>query len=231
VTSPAQAAAAAETTGLPPGEGERFAGFGVMGLPFSSGNVLAMRRFPASSIGPAYTSVWHRSPDGRWSFWQDQPDDQSCPRYFATAVNPTSRVDIEISWPSPSTLQIDVRDVGLAWTSLLTSTPVTRVLNAIGRALPDAAWRYRPLLSAMGPVAGRALGAGRVGMVGSTPNDQSFIANPLRMWMIDDSSARLGDEDFGSVEPLDDQARLGDFWIPQRGVFTIGRVSFAAEEG
>lgn len=231
MTTPEQAAAAAETTGLPPGEGERFAGFGVMGLPFSSGNVLAMRRFPASSIGPAYTSVWHRSPDGRWSFWQDQPDDRSCPRYFATGPNETRRVVIELCWPTPSTLQIDVPDVGLTWTSFLTSTPVTRILNAVSRTLPDAAWRSRPLLAAMGPMVGRALTAGRVGMVGSTPNDQSFIANPLRMWMIDDSSARLGEEDFGSVEPLGDQARLGDFWIPQRGVFTIGRVSFAPGEG
>ena len=231
MTTPARAAAAAETTGLPPGDGERFAGFGVMGLPFASGHVLAMRRFPASSIGPAYTSVWHRDPDGRWTFWQNQPDAQSCPRYFATAANETRRLDIELSWPTESTLRIDVPDVGLEWTSLLTSTPVTRVLNAVGRVLPDPAWRFRPLLAAMGPMAGRALGAGRVGMVGTTPNDQSFIANPLRMWVIDASSARLGDDDFGPVGPLGEQARLGDFWIPQRGVFTIGRVSFAAGGG
>jgi hypothetical protein len=231
VTTPAQAAAAAETTGLPPGEGERFAGFGVMGLPFSSGNVLAMRRFPASSIGPAYTSVWHRSPDGGWSFWQDQPDDQSCPRYFATVVNETRRVDIGLSWPAETTLRIDIPEVGLEWTSQLTSTAVTRALNAVGRVLPDPVWRSRPVLAAMGPMAGRVLGAGKVGMVGMTPNDQLFIANPVRMWTIDASSARLGDEHFGSVGPLDDQARLGDFWIPQRGVFAIGRVSFTAEEG
>ena len=35
----------------PPGSGERFAGYGVMGLPFRSGHVLALRRSPASSIG------------------------------------------------------------------------------------------------------------------------------------------------------------------------------------
>ncbi|MGH3474387.1 MAG: hypothetical protein ACRDOT_05665 [Aeromicrobium sp.] len=228
MTSPAREARAAESTRVPPGGGERFSGFGVMGLPFSSGHVLAMRRFPASSIGPAYTSVWHRSPDERWSFWQDQPDDQSCPRYFATAENETRRVDIELSWPAESTLRIDVPDIGLTWTSHLTTTPVTRALNAVGRVLPGPVWRFRPLLAAMGPVAGRALGAGKVGMVGVTPNDQTFIANPLQMWVIDESSARLGEKDFGPVGPLGDQARLGDFWIPQRGVFSIGRVSFAA---
>jgi hypothetical protein len=226
MTSPADEARAAESTRLPPGRGERFSGYGVMGLPFTSGHVLALRRFPASSIGPAYTSVWHRTPDERWAFWQDQPDDHSCPRYFATASSQTRRLDVELSWPTSSTLRIEVPDVGLVWTSRLSSTPVTRALNGVGRVLPGAAWRSRPLLAAMGPVAGRALGAGKVGMVGMTPNDQSFIANPVQMWVIDESSARLGDEDFGPVGPLGEQARLGDFWFPQRGVFAVGRVSF-----
>lgn len=227
MTSPAQAAGDAETIRLPPGKGERFAGFGVMGLPFSSGHVLALRRMPASSIGPGYTSVWHRDPDGSWDFWQNQPDELSCPRYFGTPATETRQVDIELSWPTESTLRIDVPDVGLAWTSHLTSTLVTRVLNAVGRVLPKPAWRNRPLLAAMGPVAGRALAAGKVGMVGMTPNDQTFIANPMRMWVIDGASAQLGREDLGPVGPLREQARLGDFWIPQRGVFAIGQTSFA----
>lgn len=54
---------------LPEGGEERFGGYGIMGLPFSSGHVLAMRRFPASSIGPTYTSIWHRDPAGKL-FWQ-----------------------------------------------------------------------------------------------------------------------------------------------------------------
>ena len=39
-------------------------GYGLKGLPFASGHVLAMRRFPTSSIDPACTSVWHRDPAG-----------------------------------------------------------------------------------------------------------------------------------------------------------------------
>jgi hypothetical protein len=58
---------------LPPGSEERFFGYGVIGLTFLSGHVLALRRFPASSIGPGYRSVWHRDPRGRWTFHQDQP--------------------------------------------------------------------------------------------------------------------------------------------------------------
>ena len=58
---------------LPAGSGERFSGYGVMGLPFRSGHILGLRRFSASSIGPGYRSVWHRAPSGRWTFYQDQP--------------------------------------------------------------------------------------------------------------------------------------------------------------
>jgi hypothetical protein len=36
-----------ETASLPSGSGERFAGYAVIGLPFRSGHVLALRRFPA----------------------------------------------------------------------------------------------------------------------------------------------------------------------------------------
>jgi hypothetical protein len=66
---------------LPPGSEERFSGYGVMGLPFRSGHVLGLRRFPASSIGPGYRSVWHRDPAGRWTFYQDQPAELACTRH------------------------------------------------------------------------------------------------------------------------------------------------------
>jgi hypothetical protein len=213
---------------LPSGRDERFAGFGVMGLPFASGHVLALRRFPASSIGPAYTSVWHRDPVGRWAFWQDQADDQACSRYFGSALAETRRCSVELDWPAESTMRVAVAEVDFAWTVTMAASPVTRALNAVGSVLPDTAWRAHPVLAVMGHVAGTALRAGRVAMAGKTPNGQRFVANPLRIWLIKESSARLGDENFGPPGPLGEQARLGDFWIPQRGVFTVGRIFFAA---
>jgi len=36
----------------------------------------------------------------------------------------------------------------------------------------------------------------------------------------------LGGTDFGPMGKLDQQAALGDFWIPQRGIFAIGRAYF-----
>lgn len=216
----------AEHGALPSGSEERFAGYGVMGLPFSSGHVLAMRRFPASSIGPAYTSVWHRDPGGRWSFWQDRPDEQACPRYFSAALAESRQVEVEVAWPGPTTLQVAVPEVGLAWTATMEATPVTRALNAVGSLMPDRLWRSPAVLGVLGPAAGMALRAGRVGMAGRSPNGHRFVANPLAVWLVAETSAQLGDVDLGPMGPLPQQAALGDFWIPQRGVFALGRAFF-----
>lgn len=39
-------------TFVPSGPGDAFSGYAVIGLPFRSGHVLALRRFFASSLGP-----------------------------------------------------------------------------------------------------------------------------------------------------------------------------------
>jgi hypothetical protein len=212
--------------GLPAGGGERFTGYGVIGLPFASGHVLAMRRFPASSIGPAYTSVWHRDPSGRWEFWQDQADDQACSRYFGPALAGTRRVHIELDWTSESTLQIAIAEASFTWQMILRASAATRALSAVGTLLPDRAWRSSSMLALMGPAAGKVLRAGRVAMTGNAPDGHAFVLNPQQVWLIAQSSACLGDEHFGLPGPLGQQVRLGDFWIPQRGVFAIGRAFF-----
>jgi hypothetical protein len=214
----------------PAGSGERFAGYGVMGLPFASGHVLAMRRFTASSIGPAYTSIWHRDPAGRWEFWQDQPDDRACPRYFSAALAGTRRVDIGLEWTGEATLRLAVPGLDFQWTATMAPSPVTRVLNAVGSVLPERAWTNRRVLGAMERVAGTALRAGRIGLSGEVPNGQHFVANPLKVWLVADANARLAGDELGPIGALDDQARLADFWIPQRGVFALGRALFTNAE-
>jgi hypothetical protein len=84
---------------LPSGDEERFAGYGVMGVPFTSGDLLATRRFPASSLGQGYTSVWHRDPQARWTFYSDVAPQLPCPRYFGSAVGQTVVREIEITTP------------------------------------------------------------------------------------------------------------------------------------
>ena len=210
----------------PAGPGERFFGYGVMGLPFRSGHILGLRRFPASSIGPGYRSVWHRDPSGRWTFYQDQPAELACTRYFGTQVEEVREGAIEITWTGPRSFQVSAGDGALAWTIELASTPVTAVLNRVGALLPDRAWRSPPVLTVMARAAGPALRAGHLRLQGRTPNGQHFVANPLHIWVARDSSARVDGSDLGTMGPAPEQAHLGDFAIPQRGVFVVGRAYF-----
>jgi len=214
------------TRELPPGTEERFQGYGVMGLPFASGHVLAMRRFPASSVGPGYTSVWHRDPAGAWTFYSDAPPLQTCTRYFGSGVERAVECPIELAWPGPRTLQIGIESAALTWELELAPTFATHLLNGMARLMPGRMWKDPRVLSMMAAMAGPALGAGRLGMHGRAPNQQRFIANPLVVWAIPRASARIAATDLGPPGPLAQQARLGDFWIPQRGLFVIGRTFF-----
>ncbi len=216
---------------LPPGPGERFLGYGVMGLPFRSGHVLGLRRFPASSIGPGYRSVWYRDPAGRWTFYQDQTAELACTRYFGSAVQEVREGPIHIDWTGPRAFRVRAGEGELEWSMELGSTPVTRGFSALGSVLPDRAWRSRPVLEVMSRVAGPALRAGRLRLIGLAPDGQRFIANPLTVWVATGSHATLGGLDLGPTGPAPVPARLGDFSLPQRGVFVVGRSSFTGPAG
>ena len=212
---------------LPSGNEERFTGYGVLGVPFTSGNLLAMRRFPASSLGESYTSVWHRNPQGRWTIYTSVAPQLACPRYFGSAIDETGVREIEISWTGPRDFTISIEeDPALEWHLSLGQTPATRLINTVVGALPDALWRKEALLKAMGRAGGLMLRAGRLPLAGQVPNGQRFFLIPKHMWMIQSSTARMAKQDLGSVGPLAVQTRLADFWIPQRGMFVIGHAFF-----
>jgi hypothetical protein len=106
------AAASIKIPGLPGGSEERFAGYGVIGLPFRSGHYLALRHFPASSIGPGFRAGWHRDPHRRLTFYAHAPAEVSCARYFgATAPGGAERVPIDVTWTGPRSLRVRVPDV------------------------------------------------------------------------------------------------------------------------
>jgi hypothetical protein len=211
---------------LPAGSEERFNGYGVMGLPFTSGHILAMRRFPASSVGPGYTSVWHRAADGEWVFYATVSPPQACTRFFGIMASNATETEIRITWAAPFRFRVTVPAAPLDWEVGVGSTAATRLMNAAARLLPNAAWRSSAVLAAMGMVAGPLLGAGRVGLQGSVPNGQRFVANPRIVWAITDSRAVLAGEDLGPPGPVQPQAHLGDFWIPQRGIVALGQAYF-----
>lgn len=100
----------------------------------------------------------------------------------------------------------------------------SRAMSAMGSVIPLAAWRSGLVLRAMGAVAGRVLGVGKVQLTGTTSNRQHFDANPLRIWYVIDSHAVVEGENLGPVGPLAEQAHMADFYFPQRGIFAVGRV-------
>lgn len=208
---------------LPPGVEERVAGYGVMGQPFASGHVLGMRRWTASSVGDRFTSIWHRDPAGDWHFYESAQPDFACSRWFGHGVQASRVVEIDVSWEAPRVLRVTSPDL-VDWRLELGSSPMTRVMSTVGGLLPMPAWRSQPMLKAMGAVASSTLGVGKVGMTGLTANGLPFDANPLRIWRVVEARATINGQDAGSPAPLPEQARLGDFWIPQRGIFAMGRV-------
>jgi hypothetical protein len=215
----------AERALLPAGDDERFAGYGIMGLPFASGHVLALRRFPASSVGQGYRSIWHRDPSGAWTFYTDTEPRQSCNRYFGRAVAKAVVTTIDIRWPAGDRISARVPGV-IEWESRLEQNTTARMMTTVGTAMPAPLWRSGPVLDLMSFVASRALGAGTLKLQGSAPNGQRFIANPKRIWFIPETHAMVAGVDLGPAGRLEPQAHLGDFMIPQRGIFAVGGAMF-----
>jgi hypothetical protein len=218
--------AAAIRPSLPAGADDRVSGFGIMGLPFDTGHYLAYRDFGASSFSPAYRSVWHRDPGGRWTFYATTPAEQSCSRYFSSAAAvPAVQCDITMAWTDPWSLQITIPGV-LRWTVGMASTPVTRAFSRVGQALPERAWASAPILAALGWAAGPLLGAGSMRLTGFAPNGQGFRVAPRQIWTVRRSHAVLDGADLGAIAPLATQSRLADFRLPQRGLCVIGTARF-----
>jgi hypothetical protein len=211
---------------LPDVPHERFSGYAIMGLPFASGHILAMRRFTGSSVGPGYSSVWHRDPSGAWRFHSNVPPRQACTRYLGENSTETHVSEILLDWPGEHRLVVRVPAIALEWEVEFTTTAASGFMNAVASALPRSAWRNPAVLAAMGAVAGPLLGIGAIGLQGTTPNGQHFVANPRVIWLAERSRAVLAGQDFGPPGPVRPQARLRDVWIPQRGVLAVGEAYF-----
>jgi hypothetical protein len=209
---------------LPPGDCERVSGYGVMGLPFASGHVLGLRRWTASSVGDRFTSIWHRDPTGRWTFYESVDCKVACTRYFGADVERVREGPIDLIWEESNRLRVRTADEAVDWEIEIGATVATRMMSVMASMMPLALWRSGPVLSAMGTVAGRVLDVGKVQLTGTTSNRQHFDANPLRVFYVTASHAVVDGEDLGPVGPLAEQSHIADFYIPQRGMFAIGRV-------
>jgi len=210
------------TTALPDGAGDRFSGYAIIGLPFQSGHVLALRRFSASSIGPGYTSVWHRNPSGCWTFYSTVMPDLSCARYFGGQVERNVVTPIDIAWVDSMRFRIVV-GTAIEWHVALGTSLTTQLLNTVAGVIPERAWQMPAVLRLMGVAAKATLGTGRLNLTGLTPNGHRFIANPRRLWLIESSHAVVDGVSVGPMGPLANQTSLGDLLLPQRGLFAIAQ--------
>jgi hypothetical protein len=224
-TTPRQAVEALQAQPLlPEGDDERFTGYGVIGMPFASGHYLALRDMVATSIGPAYRAIWHRDPEGRWTIHTTGPAELTCPRYFGSVTAVAQAPSIGVSWRDDHTLEVTLGE--LRWRIELGATPATRVMTGMGGALPEAGWNSNAVLASMEPMARAMLRTGKVRRRGATPNGPRFRYAPLKIWRVVGAAASYGGDDLGEPAPLDAQVHLADFWLPQRGVFFVGRARF-----
>jgi hypothetical protein len=203
-------------------------GLVVVGLPFAAGDLLCLRHFPASSFGPAYDSIWHRSSAGEWTIYTSVAPEVSCPRFFGAAASRVVRTPIEVSWRGPWELEARVPAEDLRWTLRIAGTPVTRLMNAMMAMMPAAVFRSGLVLRVMSWMSTVMLAAGRFALSGRVPNRQRLEAAPSRVWMIPESRASIAGRDPGTPGPLSSPASLGDFELPRRGVVMLGAISVEA---
>ena len=219
----ARASAIAERVGDAPWPGhEHVSGWGVFGLPFDSGHVLALRVFPDNPFAP-YRTVWHRDPDGHWSIYADAPRlDIACPRYYGAACTRTAHASIEVTWTGPSSLRVSMDEPRLEWTVTATASPVMAALNGVSSLLPLASWR-RPALVHMRERAARLLGLGDIALTGTMPSGHTGILMPQRMYLVRESTATLDGTDLGRPARLDHNPTIGHVPLPARGIVAIGQ--------
>jgi hypothetical protein len=116
----------------------------------------------------------------------------------------------------------------VSWRIELGSTPATRLMTSMGEALPPWAWNSAAVLASMAPMARAMLRSGRIRLGGHTPDGPRFRAAPLQIWRVIGGSASVRAEPVGELAPLAEQTRMGDLWLPQRGVFFVGHARFSA---
>lgn len=197
-------------------------GWGVFGMPFDSGHVLALRVFPEGSFGPN-RAVWHRDPAGAWSILYDAPSaDVACPRYFGPACTTVTPATIVLTWTGPRTLRVELDEPRLTWTMTARLSPVLAILNPLMAAMPLASWRLPALVRARERAAS-AIGLGEIALQGTMPSGHHGLLMPERMYLVDDASAVVDGTDLGRPVRAADNPTIGGVALPARGVIAIGR--------
>lgn len=200
---------------------EHNAGYAVMVLPMSRGDLLGLRVFPRTDFG-GYISVWHRPPDQGWAQYVDRaPLEHGCPRVWGPALARAEQARISVSWTDARSLRVTMERPSLEWELLVGQSPTLALLNLLHARLPLATWQPRLLVRAREWVA-RGLGLGPVALSGAAPTGAHLVAVLRRLYWVRDSRATLEGRDLGHPTVLARNPTIGAWPLPRRGVFAIG---------
>jgi hypothetical protein len=201
---------------------EQLTGWSILGLTFSSGEILGLRVFPYSDFAP-YRSVWHRDGTGAWTVYVDGPSlEIGCPRWWGPALQSASLASIAIEWPGPNELRVTMDKPALEWTVSLLERPIERLMNLASAPMPVWSWRPRMLRAPREWLAHWALGMGHVQLDGRAPAGMPIVMMPGRIYGIAASQAVWAGEDLGEATVAATEPRVGDYAFPVRGVLAIG---------
>ncbi len=201
---------------------EHVYGFTAYTMTFSSGHVLAVRRFPQNDFAP-YTTVWHRTPEGDWSIFYDAPrPDIACPRYFGPAVQLIQPARIRLTWTGPTSFRVEMKDPALIWEVSMKTTPLLRAMNALNARLPLFTWRFSALVTMRAWMARWMFGMGNVSLSATMPSGHLGILMPLRVYFIEDSRAVFDGIDLGKPERVRANPTIGQVRLSARPAFAVG---------
>ena len=76
----------------------------------------------------------------------------------------------------------------------------------------------------------RTLGLGDIKLAGQMPSGHFGILMPQRMYLIDDTTARLDGMNLGEPARVRQNPKIGNVPLPARGVFAIGQAHWVIRE-
>lgn len=201
---------------------EHVRGYGVFGLPLTSGYTFALRVFPINDFAP-YVTVWQLDPAGDWTIYYQAPQPNvACPRYYGPAARYIIPANIDLKWCRPAELTIRLDQPQLEWTIWIEETPVMRLLNALSKRLPFWTWQRESLLKPREWIA-RQLGIGQMKLAGMMPSGHYGILMPQRMYFVNRSQVTLEGVDLGQPATVPFNPMIGEIPLPARGIFAIGQ--------
>ena len=226
------AAEVARTPILPTGPDETVTGFGVMGLPFASGHYLALRDFPAASFlpdrCPATARCGTATPTARGRSTPPRPPSTVAP---ATSVRPppTTPSSVRSRSPGPATTRSSsTSPTSCTGPSSCTTQRRPGCSPRSGHAFRTASGRTRARSAPSADSPAPCWAPDRCGWRAPCPTGRPSGSHPSGCGRSASSRAELHGHDLGDIAPLPDQARLGDFRPPQRGLAVVGQGRFDA---